>query len=146
MADASVALGRIGSYLTAEELADPYKIDSSSPYAVAVDGDFQWETTHKASLGGPKFSGGKHAEKKPKEQPAKKDGKRTLFGKKKGDVLPTSDKKEPEKDKTEEKPFQLPDLKLQIPKGAFVAIVGRVGSGKVRRKVMSRTVHTYTTA
>ncbi|KIP09393.1 hypothetical protein PHLGIDRAFT_534837 [Phlebiopsis gigantea 11061_1 CR5-6] len=133
VADASVALGRIGTYLTAEELADPYKIDNSSPYAISVDGDFQWETTHKAALGGPKFQGGKNGQKKPKEskeQSEKKTDKRGLFGKKKGDVLPTSDKKDPEKDKVEEKPFQLPGLKLQIPKGAFVAIVGRVGSGK----------------
>ena len=33
----------------------------------------------------------------------------------------------------EEKPFELKDLKFRVPKGAFVAIVGRVGSGKVRR-------------
>ena len=34
--------------------------------------------------------------------------------------------------KAEEKPFAIEGLKLNIPKGAFVAIVGRVGSGKVR--------------
>lgn len=28
-------------------------------------------------------------------------------------------------------PFELKDLRLSIPRGAFVAIVGRVGSGKV---------------
>lgn len=147
VADASVALGRIGTYLTAEELADPYKIDNSSPYAISVDGDFQWETTHKAALGGPKFQGGKHGQKKPKEpkeQSEKKTDKRGLFGKKKADVLPTSDKKDPEKDKVEEKPFQLPGLKLQIPKGAFVAIVGRVGSGKVLLVAMAYIVYTYT--
>lgn len=32
---------------------------------------------------------------------------------------------------SEEQPFQLKNLKLTIPKGAFVAIIGRVGSGKV---------------
>ena len=37
-----------------------------------------------------------------------------------------------EKEK-EEKPFELVDVKLKIPRGSFVAIVGRVGSGKVRR-------------
>jgi ABC-type bacteriocin/lantibiotic exporter with double-glycine peptidase domain len=30
-----------------------------------------------------------------------------------------------------EKPFELTDIALRIPKGSFVAIVGRVGSGKV---------------
>ena len=40
------------------------------------------------------------------------------------------ERKEKEK---EEKPFELVDVKLKIPRGSFVAIVGRVGSGKVRR-------------
>ena len=31
-----------------------------------------------------------------------------------------------------EKPFELTDIALRVPKGSFVAIVGRVGSGKVR--------------
>ena len=137
--DASVALARIGSFLTAEELADPYKIDSSSTYAISVDGDFQWETTRKASTGGPKFKTGKPGgEKKPEkpEKPKENSGKRRFFGKKKADaVLPTSEKKDgaakEENAKSEEKPFGLTNLKLQIQKGSFVAIVGRVGSGKV---------------
>jgi len=33
-----------------------------------------------------------------------------------------------------EKPFELTDIALRIPKGSFVAIVGRVGSGKVRMR------------
>jgi len=32
-----------------------------------------------------------------------------------------------------EPPFELRDLMLRVPKGSFVAIVGRVGSGKVSR-------------
>lgn len=139
VADASVALGRIGSFLTAEELADPYKIDSNNPYAIHVDGDFQWETSYKASTGGPKFKTGKPAAngekkaEKPKEKGAKR---RSFFGKKEPEaVLPTADKKEGDGKKggagDEDKPFQLANLKLQIPKGSFVAIVGRVGSGKV---------------
>lgn len=53
-------------------------------------------------------------------------------------MLPTTasgdeEKKKAEEDKEEEKPFELKDLNLKIPKGSFVAIVGRVGSGKVRR-------------
>ena len=55
---------------------------------------------------------------------------------KKGDaVLPTTADPEPEQEKEKakerkEEPFELKDLRLQVPKGAFVAIVGRVGSGK----------------
>jgi ATP-binding cassette, subfamily C (CFTR/MRP), member 1 len=62
-------------------------------------------------------------------------------GKGKESVLPTN-AKDVEKDKgagkqdkgkkPEDKPFELNDVRMKVPKGAFVAIVGRVGSGKVR--------------
>ena len=31
-----------------------------------------------------------------------------------------------------EAPFELTDIAFRVPKGSFVAVVGRVGSGKVR--------------
>lgn len=139
VADASVALGRIGSFLTAEELAEPYKIDAGSPHAINVDGDFQWETASKAAAAGGKFQTGKKggADKpaaKPKPE-TPKGRKRGLFGKRKGkgkgEVLPTQAEKDKVVVKEEETPFALKNLHLEIPKGAFVAIVGRVGSGKV---------------
>ena len=53
-------------------------------------------------------------------------------------VLPSTvdDSKITEKDdeipeKEEEPPFSFSDLRFEVPKGAFVAIVGRVGCGKV---------------
>lgn len=156
-------MGRISSFLTAEELAEPYKIDAGSKHAIDVDGAFQWETAYKAAIGGAKFSAGagkgkggagaKGDKGKEKEKEKEKKGtddkvgekgekkaRRGLFGRKdkKGPVLPvtaTGEKaaeKEKERDeKKDEKPFELADLKFQVPKGAFVAIVGRVGSGKV---------------
>ena len=49
-------------------------------------------------------------------------------------MLPTTATAESEKKvDTPEKPFELKGLNLKIPKGSFVAIVGRVGSGKVGR-------------
>ena len=70
-----------------------------------------------------------------KESKDKKSGKK---GGKKSDgvILPTSvapgdGDKEKGQDAEEEKPFALNGIKLTIPKGSFVAIVGRVGSGKV---------------
>ena len=46
-------------------------------------------------------------------------------------LLPVKDNEERESNPESEKPFQLTDITLQVPKGSFVAIVGRVGSGKV---------------
>ena len=53
-------------------------------------------------------------------------------------ATPSDDEKDNDKDKgattpaaQEEKPFELNNLKIKVEKGAFVAIVGRVGSGKV---------------
>lgn len=106
--DAYVALGRIGAFLTAEELGDHYTVDPESKYAVQVDGDFAWE----ASLS--------PATKKPE---AKHDVKQAT-------VLPTTATPLVDEDEKDEKPFELLGMKVKVPKGAFVAIVGRVGSGK----------------
>lgn len=129
--DALVAIRRISNFLRAEELAVPYTIDPSSNVALDVDGDFTWEEVRK---GGTATKFDKKGDKDGKDKATKENRK----GKdKKGDaVLPTTTadaEPEQEKDKAEErkeKPFELKDLRLQVPKGAFVAIVGRVGSGK----------------
>jgi ABC-type polysaccharide/polyol phosphate transport system ATPase subunit len=47
-------------------------------------------------------------------------------------VKTAEDNEERESNPESEKPFELTDIALQVPKGSFVAIVGRVGSGKVR--------------
>ena len=128
--DALVAIRRISNFLRAEELAVPYTIDPSSNVALDVDGDFTWEEVRKGGTA-TKFDkkGGKDGkDKATKENRKGKD--------KKGDaVLPTTADPEPEQEKEKaeerkEKPFELKDLRLQVPKGAFVAVVGRVGSGK----------------
>ncbi|CAL1711021.1 unnamed protein product [Somion occarium] len=142
--DAVVALGRISKFLMAEEIAEPYTIEPNSKFAVDVDADFRWETAYKAASGGPKFARGKAAaakttqknvQAKNAEKP-QSSGKRSWFSKRKNNenVLPTTSieesKQEEIEEKDEDKPFALHGLKLQIPKGSFVAIVGRVGSGK----------------
>ena len=155
--DAFVALRRVGNFMRAEELAVPYEIDPNAEAAVDVDGDFTWETVRKdasnaVSLGAKMNKGEKgRTRDRGKGKKEKKKG-----GKEKGDesLLSTAattpagastpvgsaenggssagggERKEKEK---EEKPFELVDVKLKIPRGSFVAIVGRVGSGKVRR-------------
>ena len=120
--DAFVALRRIGTFMRAEELAVPYTIDPKSDVALDVDGDFTWEEVRKEDAGAVKDPATK----------ATADG-----GNDAAPTLPTTappddqaQEKEQEKEKPPDKPFELKDLKLRIPKGAFVAIVGRVGSGK----------------
>ncbi|KAG5635613.1 hypothetical protein H0H81_010631 [Sphagnurus paluster] len=131
LADLFVALARISKFLSAEELGDYYVIDGSRTAAVEVDGDFTWEVAGKipenAELGG-KETGvqKKEAENQRKTKKGKEASKK--------DVLPTVMEKTEiagnEEKQEEEKPFEIRNLKLSIPKGAFVAIVGRVGSGK----------------
>ncbi|KAJ7100917.1 multidrug resistance-associated ABC transporter [Mycena belliarum] len=111
LAEALVALQRIGKFLVAEELAEPYAIDGTLDTAVKVDASFAWEVA--ATLEGDKTD----------ESPQPKKGKQA-----KVEVLPTvAEKSAPG---ATEKPFELNNLHLAVPKGAFVAIVGRVGSGK----------------
>ncbi|KAF7373650.1 Oligomycin resistance ATP-dependent permease YOR1 [Mycena sanguinolenta] len=130
LSDAIVAFGRIGKFLTAEELPDPYLIEPERKNAVEVDASFAWETAGRLEGGkfviGGKGKGGKG-----------KGGKGVLGVLEKGELLPTSEKNTPAPSGTatpmpreEEKPFELTNLKFSVPKGAFVAIVGKVGSGK----------------
>ncbi len=142
--DAVVALGRIGKFLKSQELEEPYLIDEASKYAVNVDADFTWETTKAAAgkfaagaaggRGGEGGSGGKGGEpgEGGKANKSKQGGKK---GAKEESVLPTTAlddtlKQPAEKVEENEKPFVLSDLRMKIAKGEFIAIVGRVGSGK----------------
>ena len=104
-ADAYVALGRIGAFLTAEELGAPYAVEEGSKWALGVEGDFVWE--EEAAGGEEKKGGGKK-------------GKRE--GGKKGRREPEAAPPDPA--------FELRGLRMRVEKGAFVGIVGRVGAGK----------------
>ncbi|KAF8124850.1 hypothetical protein K438DRAFT_2034116 [Mycena galopus ATCC 62051] len=145
LSDAIVAFGRIGRFLTAEELPDPYAIEFERKNAVEVDASFAWEEAGK--LDEPKFGGagrggaagrggrgggaGRGGARK-----EKKEGKKNVRGKGTGnELLPTSEAGTPLPSgavtpREEEKPFELQNLKFSVPKGAFIAIVGKVGSGK----------------
>jgi ATP-binding cassette subfamily C (CFTR/MRP) protein 1 len=142
-----VALGRIGAFLTAEELDEPYKIKDDVKMAVEVDGDFAWETVLSVT--------GKGAESKFAALGAGKGaagGGTNRWSKRKSNLLPTTadvkpgdeKPKEKEKDEEEKKPFELKNLQFRVPKGAFVAIVGRVGSGKVTFLFSLSLLHSLT--
>ena len=123
LSDALVALGRISQFLTSEDLPEPYLIDKNLQNAVEVDGDFAWETVLAAGDGGVK---GKHLHgHKSKRSSKGVTPLPTTAADLEKDVLKDVKKNE------QETPFELKNLKMSIPKGAFVGIVGRVGSGKV---------------
>ena len=146
-----MAATRIKTFLTADELAQPFAIDDSdeNKFAVDVDGEFTWETVGKLiekfeipdedAHGGPGRGGGRERKEKKDKPKSAKVNKKSFWKRKSGkeEVLPTTadlDEKEggmEEKEKEEGKPFELKNIKMQIPKGSFVAIVGRIGSGKV---------------
>ncbi|KAH9849408.1 multidrug resistance-associated ABC transporter [Lenzites betulinus] len=132
--DALVALRRISAFLRAEELAVPYLVAPESKFALDVDADFTWEVV-RGNNGAAGMRGVGRAQAKANERAAKAEQKEKSRRKKAGEepVLPTTaddSEKTGGKEKEEEKPFVLKDVKLKIPKGSFVAIVGRVGSGK----------------
>ena len=123
ISDALVALGRISQFLTSEDLPEPYLIDKNLQVAVQVDGDFVWETVLADTGDGEK--------KKKKIIHGDRDGKKETSK----SLLPmTTANLEEKKDvgkNDQETPFELKNFKMSVHKGAFVGIVGRVGSGKV---------------
>jgi ABC-type glutathione transport system ATPase component len=144
-----VAFKRIGAFLTAEELPDPYPIDFERKNAVDVDASFSWETAGKieepkfdagAAGGGRGGMGGARGRGGGRGGGAGRGGgpKKKAKGKKGSELLPTANEKDTPSasgaatPREEEKPFELKNLRFSVPKGAFVAIVGKVGSGKVR--------------
>jgi ATP-binding cassette, subfamily C (CFTR/MRP), member 1 len=116
-----VAVGRITAFLTAEELGELYTIDERSQFAIDVHGDFQWEVANNSANSADTKT---PADDKPKEKETKQDTK---------PILPTSaaDDQKKAEEKPSETPFELKGVNIQISRGSFVAVVGRVGSGKV---------------
>ncbi|KAG5653199.1 hypothetical protein H0H81_001750 [Sphagnurus paluster] len=131
LTDALVALRRISGFLLSDEIDQPYLLDHAQKYAVSVDGDFTWESAGK--IGESKFSGGAERKDGKKEKKTKTNQEQSKKMAKDKPILPVSadDASEGTKDGESDKPFELQNLKFSVPKGAFVAIVGRVGSGKV---------------
>ncbi|KAF4607269.1 hypothetical protein EYR38_001330 [Pleurotus pulmonarius] len=125
LSDALVALGRISGFLLAEELPEMYRISYSNKRAISVDADFTWETVAKLS----KDMKRDNLEKHDLSAKSEKDGKGILPI----DVTEIQGSADSGSDlcETKEQPFELTNLSLEIERGAFVSIVGRVGSGKV---------------
>jgi len=145
LAEATVSFGRISKFLTAEELAEPYRIDPALDPAFKVDGEFEWEAVAKLEETSEKLN--KMAKVVEKEEAEKKTAKgKPKSGDKSGwwkrqekddiqdEILPSTISDATPQDPPaveDDPPFALKDLKLEVRRGTFVAIVGRVGSGKV---------------
>ncbi|KAK1229440.1 hypothetical protein PQX77_007488 [Marasmius sp. AFHP31] len=121
LSEALVAFGRIRVFLTAEELDEAYEMDHQQDYAIDADGDFTWETVTKLEEAkNPKNAKGKatSAAAKGREGPTPAATEK-----------PTA-KEEKSAPGQGDGPFALKNLRFSIERGSFVAIVGRIGSGK----------------
>ncbi|KAJ7890947.1 multidrug resistance-associated ABC transporter [Mycena olivaceomarginata] len=141
LAPTLVAMRRIATFLTAEELASPYTINEHTPDAITVDGDFTWENIQdierpeeeehdpaRKMLKAKEKKEKERAEKEWKKRQAKEAKKRQKEGE---EVLPSVvDAAQARDENPKEEPFAIKDLKLNVHRGAFVGIIGRVGSGK----------------
>ncbi|KAJ4474310.1 multidrug resistance-associated ABC transporter [Lentinula aciculospora] len=147
LSDLFVAITRISAFLVAEERPAAYaiKLDEYSDNGVECKGDFAWDVSS-----GNRDSKAEQTEdvaatlnvkkEEAERKQEKKAEKRAKRAKEEVDtlILPMSDPGQPVPDTfpsvppepPPDQPFQLKDLDLTIRKGAFVAIVGRVGSGK----------------
>lgn len=146
LADAMVSFGRLTKFLTAEELAETYLVDKSQVPALYLDGDFEWETVLKLedtpeqplSQAQEIENLRKEAARKKAEKTRLKEAKKTKITKldekadNGHDILPshTGDFRADIQESPGDKPFALKNIHVEIQEGAFVAIVGPVGSGK----------------
>ncbi|KAH7104385.1 cadmium ion transporter [Auriculariales sp. MPI-PUGE-AT-0066] len=141
LAQTRLSLDRMNEFLEAEEAPPAFDIDDSGNLAVSMkSADFAWEAlTEDAS---DEAAGAKPKEKeKATATPAQSGFFERLTGKKTTKPLSAEERKDTDTDATttieDEKPntsdaapFSLRDIDLQIHRGDFVAVVGRVASGK----------------
>ncbi|KDQ09674.1 hypothetical protein BOTBODRAFT_137615 [Botryobasidium botryosum FD-172 SS1] len=114
--DAYIGLGRISKLLTAEEMEGDYPIEKDSKFAVRLHGDFTWEETAAPTT--------VEASSRTKLSTKVTPGAAGEAGQ--------NEKVDPHDEKGTDgpAPFSFQGLHVEIPKGKFVAIVGRIGSGK----------------
>lgn len=144
-----VALRRLSEFLTAEELEDSLHIDYEAKNGVEAEGAFTWETIRMVITDVPfqirhrlasliSLNDFKVSNKLPQNR---KHWWSHLKRRKAVEELPLLPIRMSEDNfpghmneansQGDDKPFELTDIAIRVPSGSFVAIVGRVGSGKV---------------
>lgn len=121
LTDAHVAIVRLSRFLIAEDRVQESNVGAAQPYAVEAIGNFVYE-----EQGPPELLGGKAAE-------TRQVGSHKIVEEKNGYDAKQSAFK-PSHSGTGQRsaisPFSLQDIDLRIPRGSFVAVYGRIGSGK----------------
>ena len=100
---------RIGEMLRAEEQMLDYDIDTSAKFAIDINADFQYDVG---------------VDKKEEEGAHGLRQRLAAFRKRKDEA------KDTDQDEAALIPFTLRGVKLEIPPGSLVCVVGRVGTGK----------------
>jgi ATP-binding cassette subfamily C (CFTR/MRP) protein 1 len=115
LSDGHVAVGRIAKILKADEQSHEIAVHTEQELAIDADGDFEFET---ADTKIDDVQGWTHIAQRP--APLAEGDPETD----RSESMISAEKQEPSKN------FALRDIVLRIPRGAFVCIVGRIGSGK----------------
>lgn len=116
---------------------EPYSINFAQDSALNVDGDFEWESLPQLEDPRSEECGSfKFLTEENEKNEENESGKREVVDvRKEHEMLPSTMGGKSEDTQAElsleEKPFVLRDLILNVPRGAFVAIIGGIGSGKV---------------
>ncbi|KAJ3113711.1 hypothetical protein HDU96_003040 [Phlyctochytrium bullatum] len=130
-----VAMARIERFLLCEEVEPSPPIDPDLPHAVRiVDGDFTWDVSEDAAL--PDVKSTKNSKSQDTKPKRGKKATKTTSGAvatpeaKKAEPAPAGEEAPRTSDSSLGPKSILRGINLEIPKGALVAIVGPVGSGK----------------
>ncbi|CDZ96790.1 Multidrug resistance-associated protein/mitoxantrone resistance protein, ABC superfamily [Phaffia rhodozyma] len=114
MSDAYVGLGRISKCLLGGEIDNPVPVILNAEYAISSHGNYSWETVENSGAG-------RESDVVSKDQSSNKNQDKEKLA-----VTDGQDSKGQES----ATPFALKDIDLDIPRGSFVVVCGRIGSGK----------------
>lgn len=125
---AKASLQRLAKFLNAEEVAEPFPIESELSDAIQIDADFTWEEQAVEQ----KDASTPTLHTTPSEVAASKANGSQTPADSEVDTsqVESSGTTTPASTATKHAPFALSNLKMTVPRGSFVALVGQVGSGK----------------